>query len=106
MRIKITNDLYDIATRIKEIDEEYEIFFDTDLQKFTLWGKGIQQLVFPFEGLDCRALRYAEETRVRYLDEIIAKMDKEKEEYDRKRLKTAQDKVEDEFSRRLRLSKI
>ena len=106
MKIKIKDDLYDIAARIKEIDPHYEIFFETELQKFTLWAKGARQVVFPYENLDQRALVYAAETRVEHLDELVKKIDDNNERYQEERTNKVRDKIEDEFSRRLRLAGI
>lgn len=106
MKIEIKNDLYDIASRLKEIDREYTTYFETELQKFTLWGRGKRQVVFPFDALDQRALDYARKTRVENMEELIREIDEKNERYQKGRLIRAQDKVENEFSRRLRLAKI
>ena len=47
MKVKITHDLFDIATRIKELDERYEIYFDTDAQKYHIYALGVRQLTYP-----------------------------------------------------------
>ena len=94
MKIEIKNDLFDIASRLKEIDPEYSVYFETDLQKFTLWGKGKRQVIFPYDTLDQRALSHAIETRVENVDELIKKIDLGNERYQKGRLIRLQDKVE------------
>ncbi len=106
MKLRIINDLYDIASRIKEIDKRYEIYFETELQKFTLWANGKRQVVFPYDTLDVRAIEYTYATRVENVDKLIEEIDKKNEKYQQGRTALMQDKVEDEFSRRLRLAKI
>ncbi|MBO4539182.1 MAG: hypothetical protein J5781_02815 [Clostridia bacterium] len=104
MKIRINNDLYDIASRVKEIDPRYEIYFETESQKFTLWAAGKRQLTFPFENLDERALVYARKTRIENMEEVIKEIDSGNEKYEKDRLVRVQDKIEDEYSRRLRLA--
>ena len=106
MKLRITNDLFDIASRIKEIDPRYEIYFETELQKFTLWAMGRRQVVFPYDNLDVRAIEYTYRTRVENVDELIKEIDEKNEKYQAGRTIRVQDKVENEFSRRLRLARI
>ncbi len=104
MKIRINNDLFDIASRVKEIDPRYEIYFETESQKFTLWAEGKRQLTFPFENLDERALVYTRKTRVENMEEVIKEIDSSNEKHENDRLVRVQDKIEDEYSRRLRLA--
>lgn len=106
MKIKINNDLFDIASRVKEIDPRYEIYFETETQKFALWANGKRQLVFPFENLDERALLHTRKTRVENADEIIREIDLYNEKHETERADRVRDKIEDEFSRRLRLARV
>lgn len=106
MKIRIKNDLYDIASRLKEIDRRYEVYFETELQKFTLWGLGKRQVIFPYESLDQRAIEYTLKTRVENAEELVREIDLKNERYQNGRVIRVQDKIEDEFSRRLRLAKI
>jgi hypothetical protein len=94
MLIKINNDLYDISKRIKEIDENYIIYYDTSKSKYLLYNKNRYQLTFPYRNLDTRALNYAWDTRIENLDTLIAKVDSYNEEMQYKKLKQAHDEVE------------
>lgn len=104
MKIKIENDVYDIAARIKAIDENYEVYFDTDLQKFTIWAFGIRQTVLPYDELDIRALDYVWYTRRENAENVLKELDEENERERLKERKKTRDEVENETSRRLRLS--
>lgn len=101
----ITNDVFDIAARLKEINNDFAVYFDTIRQKFLLMKKDVLELVFPFEELDCRAVNHTMYTSVRNIEQIIYDLEKENKQIREDGLKTAQNKVEDEFSRRLRLLK-
>lgn len=94
MLIKINNDLYDISSRIKEIDKRYCIMFDTQKQAYTLYSDNKYQLTFPYPYLDTRALDYAFETRLENLDTLIAKVDKHNEEMQKKNMRLAHDELE------------
>jgi len=106
MKIRINNDLFDIASRVKEIDPRYEIYFETESQKFTLWAEGKRQLTLPFENLDERALVYTRKTRIENMEEVIKEIDSSNEKHENDRLVRVQDKIEDEYSRRLRLARL
>ncbi|HKL74390.1 MAG TPA: hypothetical protein VJ903_05840 [Clostridia bacterium] len=98
MLIKITNDLYDIATRIKEIDSRYQIFYDTASSLYKLYLGEKSQLNFPYPNLDVRALDYAYETRIENLDKIIEKIDRHNEKVNIDSIKRAQDEFENKVS--------
>lgn len=103
MRIKIKNDLFDVVDRIKAIDKRYEVFFDTNLQKFVLEAEGKTQIVFPYENLDERAVRRTLFTRVSNAEEVLETVDKNNARMEREREKRISDIIDDEVSRELRL---
>ena len=104
MKIKIKNDLFDIAARMREIDPAYEIYFDTDLQKYVVWAFGIRQTVLPYDELDIRALEYIIRTRRENAEKVLQEIDEYNRRREREEVKKMQDEVENETSRRLRLS--
>ncbi len=103
MKILIKNDLYDIAKRLQEINCDYRVYFDTDRQKFILMRNNALELIFPFEELDERAIRHAKYTSMQNIKEFLYDLDKENRQTEEISRKEAKDKVENEFSRRLRL---
>lgn len=85
MLMPIKNDVFDIAWRIKEIDRNYYIMYDTKTQKFLLFSSKGYELTFPFSQLDARAINYARDTRIENLDTLIKEIDnfnKKKEKND------------------------
>lgn len=104
MKIKIDNDLFDISKRLKEIDPAYEVYFETDLQKYVLWAFGVRQTVLPYDELDVRTLDYVYHTRRENADTILREIDESNRRKEREEIKKMQDEVENETSRRLRLS--
>lgn len=106
MRIKITRDLFDIADRIKELNPNYEIYFDTDRQKYVLMAFGVHQSVIPYDELDVRTLDYAYETRAENAEKILAEIDAYNARRQRESVEDAKDEIENEFSRRLRLARL
>lgn len=105
MKIKITNDVFDIANRLQQINSDFAVYFDTDRQKFLLMRKDVLELIFPFEELDERAIAHTKYTSVRNIEQIIYDLEKENKEIGKNSLKAAQNNIEDEFSRRLRTMK-
>lgn len=104
MRIEIRNDLFDIETRLREIDPSYGIVFNTESNKFEVTKEGETVLRLPFESLDERTLRHVIYTRWDNIERVTEDLDRSNEELARDRLKRAQDDLEDGFSRALRLA--
>lgn len=103
MRIKIENDLYDIAARLREIDPSYGLVFNTENQRFEVTARGMTVLVLPFENLDERTLERVYYTRADNAEEVIKDLDKDNEALEKEKVKSAQDRLENEFTRLCRL---
>lgn len=76
MKIKIIDDLYDIAWRIKAINNAYEIYYDTVKHRFEITADGRLQLVVPYLHLDGRTVDYVNRTRIENIDKILADTDR------------------------------
>lgn len=74
--VKIDNDLFCIAERLKQIDDRYELFFNGRLNRFEVYANGALQIAAPFDRLDCRLLSLVRETRMERLDALLADIDK------------------------------
>lgn len=103
MKIPIRKDLYDIADRLKEINKNYDLVFNTDNQKFEVEVKGKTQVVIPFENLDERTLRHVYYTRSENVFNLLDDLERENKNAEKEHLKRAMDTVEDEFSHVARL---
>ena len=62
MKIKILNDVYNISKRIKYIDKDYYIVYDTSKHKFEVHNSnqsgGSYCLTLPYKELDERSLKH------------------------------------------------
>ena len=78
-KVMITNDVFDIAKRIKEIDEDYFVVYDTKLCRFEVHNKRQKpdtlSLVLPYDTLDCRAIDKVLSTRTEYIAKRLAEID-------------------------------
>lgn len=104
MRIEISNDLFDITARLREINPNYGVVFDTESQGFEVTLNGKPTLRLPFENLDERTLAHVYYTRSENVFKVAMDLDKSNEELERLRVKKAQDVFEDEYSRAVRLA--
>jgi len=79
MKIKIMHDVYDIAKRIKYIDRDYYIMFDTSKQKFEIHNSSqvgsTYCLTLPYDELDERVLNYVLKTQSANIDEILEEIE-------------------------------
>lgn len=81
MYYEITYDTFNIANRLKEIDKNYMVKYNTKQKRFEIWYRdGILshlELVVPYGELDKRTITKVLETRADKIDYIIMKMEQE-----------------------------
>ena len=75
--VKIAEDALDVADRIREIDEGYEIYYNRAKNRFEIYKKGERQAVLPFDELDERTVTYLRKTRIENAAELIQETDSE-----------------------------
>ena len=89
MYLKIKRDVYNIAKRIKKIDKNYYIVYNTSTLKFEIHCKNQigspYCLTLPYDELDERALKYVRSTQIANMDEILEKL-----EYDNQLVESAE----------------
>lgn len=71
MKIKIIYDLFDIAARIKEIDDGYEVYYDKSFGRYEIWKNNRLQIAVPYESLDARTLTLTRQTRVERIKTLM-----------------------------------
>lgn len=65
--IEIKNDLFDVANRLKSVDETYRLFFNVEKQRYEVYENNhgfTLAFVVPYDELDARTIQYARFTRV------------------------------------------
>ena len=79
MKKIITMDTFDIANRIKDIDVDYFIIFDTIKKVFEVHNNrqydNTYCLTIPYKTLDERVLKYVNMTKSENIDKILEKID-------------------------------
>ena len=81
MKIKIDCDVYNISKRVKYIDKDYYVVFNTSTSKFEIHNSSqigsTYCLTLPFSTLDERTLNFINETKTENIENIITKIEKE-----------------------------
>ena len=81
MNIQIITDVYNISKRIKQIDKNYYIVFNTSKQKFEVHNSNQRGstycLTVPYNFLDERTLKLVEATKSENIERILNKIDNE-----------------------------
>ena len=79
MKIQIEQDVYNISKRIKNIERNYYIVYDTSKQKFEVHNSAQMGssycLTLPHTQLDVRTLKYVRETLSTNIYEILEKIE-------------------------------
>jgi len=74
MLIEVTRDLFDIATRLREIDTRYHLFWNNARLQYEVHSSNrpnvlTHQFTVPFDALDVRTLQHAHRTHIGNQDE-------------------------------------
>lgn len=81
MKIQITSDVLNISNRIKEIDENYYVLYDTIKGDFEIHNSSqigsSYCLTIPYNELDERTLNYVRQTQSVNIDEILEKIEQD-----------------------------
>ena len=81
MKIKICHDVYNISNRIKLIDRNYYIVYNTSKNKFEVHNShqlgGSYCLTLPYEIIDERTLNYVHESKSENIEKILKNIEKE-----------------------------
>ncbi len=101
----VTNDLYSIADRIKEIDDGYFIYYSYKNRRYEVHNKNQRgrtlSLVLPYKRLDERSVRLVRETRSERMESLIRQMEEENERIDRERMQELVKAKQNEFENAL-----
>ena len=78
MLVNITTDVFDILSRLKAIDNNYFIVYNTNKQRYKVHNSGQKRtffLVVPFNKIDARLVPYVRKTRRENADKLIKEME-------------------------------
>jgi hypothetical protein len=97
MLIKIENDLFDIAARLREIDSGYFVLFDTGKKVYQIHNaaqaNGTYCLTLPYDSLDARAVEYVKSTRRQFAAEIFKRIESHNKKLEDSAVKSAAEKI-------------
>lgn len=97
MLVKIENDLFDIASRIRSIDNNYQIYFNRGTACFEVHNSSCRptkQFDCPFDRLDARLLEYTRNTRIERLDDILDEIEKANANVEKSSLQAKEQKLQ------------
>lgn len=76
--IEITNDLYDIAWRLRSVNERYRLYYNVQKGRYEVRDSLTYALEFvvPFNELDARTVEYARYTSVANAEQVFSDIEK------------------------------
>ena len=98
-KVLITDDTFDISTRIKQIDAGYFVMYNFKTQRFEVHhdGQGLC-LVLPFDRLDARAVAEVRRTRAERRRQLLEEMDRHNSKLERSLTARILDKARGSYS--------
>ena len=93
--IEITNDLYDIALRLRSINDSYRVYYNVQKGRYEVWNADAHRMEFivPYDQLDARTVEYARYTGVQNADALIAEIERNNEQVEQKEIYDATQNV-------------
>ena len=87
---EVTNDLFDIAFRLKSINPNYKVYYNRETDKFEVHDTSKPQgntlaFVVPYSELDARTITFALYTRTENAERIFREVDDHNRKLDRDR---------------------
>jgi len=99
MLISINTDTYFIAERLKEIDKNYFLVFNTKSKKYEVHNKGQADNTFcvglPFMAIDERVIDLVQKTRVENINKLIEEIEKNNEKIEKQNKNTIKIKIQE-----------
>lgn len=80
--IKITNDLFDIAARLKSVKSSYVLYYNKLKRRYEVYDGENYAFAVMYDELDGRTIDYALRTAVRNADEIFKEIERNNREAD------------------------
>ena len=76
--IEITNDLFDIAWRLRSIHDSYRLYYNTDKSRYEVhnYNTGALEFIVPYDELDARTVEYALYTGVQNAAALLEEMER------------------------------
>ena len=76
--VLITNDLFDIAWRLRSVNDDYRVYFNTAKNRYEVHSAKEKTLEFvvPYDQLDARTLEYARYSRVENAELIFGEIER------------------------------
>lgn len=110
MLVEILDDVFFIGNRIREIDKDYRIFFNTKRKKFEIHCIGqignSYCLTVPFSCLDARTVELVRKTRIENRERLINEIDLENQKIQEKNQKNILNDANDKLFEQIKFSKI
>ena len=87
----ITDDLFDIANRIRSVKESYVVYYNVERGRYEVHDgeKVCLEFVVPFDQLDARTVEYARYSRVENAKQIFAEVEKHNERLEKEQASRA-----------------
>ena len=76
--IEITNDLFDIAWRLRSVNDSYRLYYNTRKQRYEVrnFDTRVLEFVVPYDELDARTVEYARYTSVQNANELLEEIER------------------------------
>ena len=76
--IEITNDLYDIAWRLRSVNKYYRLYYNTRKCRYEVrnYNTNALEFVVPYDELDARTVEYARYTSVGNAEQIFSDIER------------------------------
>ena len=97
MLVEIKNDVFDVVKRIKKIDRNYRVVYNTKKAAYELHNKAqiftSYCLTFPYKFIDARMVDYTLKTQSKNREKILKEIEQENEKMLKNKIKESKEKL-------------
>lgn len=93
--IVITNDLYDIAWRLRAVNDSYRLYYNVQKRRYEVRNCNTDALEFvvPYDELDARTVEYARYTSVQNAQALFAEIERNNAQAEKQQISDTTEKA-------------
>ena len=86
--ILITNDLFDIASRLRSVNDSYRLYYNTQKCRYEVrnFATDALEFVVPYDELDARTVEYARYTNVQNASALLEEIERNNEKLEKQQI--------------------
>lgn len=83
--IEIKQDVFDIAWRLRQINSDYKLFYNSKSKRFEVHSRFGLEVALPYSTLDARAVHHVQKTQLKNKAKLVAEIERNNERVEKEK---------------------